>query len=67
VELAIPQDMQCKPGVAFILKPMTKSDEHPLNRSGATVAGKFSYLFLALSRRRAVTINQLNQSQRRKQ
>jgi hypothetical protein len=59
--------MQCKPGVAFILKPMTKSDGHPLNRGGATVAGKFSYLFLALSRRRAVTINQLNQSQRRKQ
>ncbi|HEY8461051.1 MAG TPA: hypothetical protein VIM99_11755, partial [Blastocatellia bacterium] len=24
VELAIPQDMQCKPGVAFITEPMTK-------------------------------------------
>jgi hypothetical protein len=57
--------MQCKPGVAFIPKPTTKSDEHPLNRSGASLAGKFSYLFYALSRRRA--INQPNPSQRRKE
>jgi hypothetical protein len=56
--------MQCKPGGALILKPMTESDEHPLNRG---VARKFSYRFYALSRRRAATINQPNQSQRRKQ
>jgi hypothetical protein len=59
--------MQCKPGVAFISKPMTKSDEHPLNRGGANAAGKFSYRFYALSRRRAETINQPNPTQRRKQ
>jgi F-type H+-transporting ATPase subunit c len=53
VELAIPQDMQCKPGVAFIPKPMTKSDRHPLNHGGESLAGKFSYQFYALSRRRA--------------
>jgi hypothetical protein len=64
VELAIPQDMQCKPGVALILKPMTESDEHPLN-SGA--AGEFSCRFYALSRRHAATINQPDQIQRRKQ
>jgi F-type H+-transporting ATPase subunit c len=52
--------MQCKPGVAFIQKPMTKSDEHPLNRGGASVTGKFSYLFYAHSRRRAA--NQSTQS-----
>jgi hypothetical protein len=45
--------MQCKPGVAFIPKPMTKSDRHPLNRSGANLAGKFSCWFYALSHRRA--------------
>jgi F-type H+-transporting ATPase subunit c len=52
--------MQCKPGVAFFPKPMTKSDRHPLNRSGANPAGKFSYWFYALSRRRAA--NQSTQS-----
>jgi hypothetical protein len=66
VELAIPQDMQRKPGVVLIRNPMTKSDKHPLN-SG--VAGKFSYRFFAVSRRRAATINQpyQSQTQRRKQ
>src|SRR5262245_57976409 len=33
--------MQCKPGVAFIPKLMTKSDRRPLNRSGAGLAGNF--------------------------
>jgi hypothetical protein len=43
VELAIPQDMQCKPGVVFIRKPMTKSDKHPLN---SCVSGECLYRFL---------------------
>jgi len=59
--------MQCKPGVAFIPRLMTKSAKHPLNHSGAGLAGKFSYLLYALSRRRDATLNQPNKSQRRKQ
>jgi F-type H+-transporting ATPase subunit c len=39
--------MQCKPGVAFILKPMTKSDKHPLNRSGANLRGNFHICFIS--------------------
>jgi hypothetical protein len=46
---------------------MTKSAKHPLNHSGAGLAGKFSYLLYALSRRRDATLNQPNKSQRRKQ
>jgi hypothetical protein len=52
--------MQCKPGVAFISKPMTKSDEHPLSRGGASLARDLSYRFYALSRHRAEIINQPN-------
>jgi hypothetical protein len=49
VELAIPQDMQCKPGVAFITKADDGAFKHPLNRGGASAAGNFSYQFYALS------------------
>jgi hypothetical protein len=68
VELAIPQDMQCKPGVAFITKADDGAVKHPLNRDGASAAGNFSYQFYALFPAIAPRINQsTNQFQRRKQ
>jgi hypothetical protein len=50
MELAVPQDMQCNPGVAFIPKPMTVGafQKHPLNHSSGEKAGIFYIRFIPL-------------------